>query len=214
MAQFSGSVESAKALSMRDLRLALPNGLIAESIKQSDSALLEAWQAAMTDLDERAKRKDIWLDQLWEFANVVFRELWNKRIHLLRTRGIQYFLTCDHPVVIDYDTGLRPSEAFLPVGARYGLLFSAEVHERPNTDPFFYLPVQEVSALECGRRNRKIIHSAETFSIRRSAEAPWQEYSTLLRDPSGLPFRKRRKFLGSSSGPAWKRARYPSEGSA
>jgi hypothetical protein len=77
----------------------------------------------MDDVRAWGSDKKSWFGSMTQFAQAVFDNLWPKRAELLSTA--EYFVTSDHPMVVDYSSGVGPSEVFFPVGSHRALLFSA-----------------------------------------------------------------------------------------
>jgi hypothetical protein len=102
-----------------------------------------------------------WLSRMRRVVELTYNELAAKSVNLLLSRD-EVILTCDHPVVINYNLGLRDTEVIFPIGSHAVLIFDTKGHRKP----FGHAPhinSRELRGSEARAINRKIMESADTF---------------------------------------------------
>lgn len=156
-----GSVEavrSGRTITADELRKAVPPGLVPIEIMNSNEELEAIWQEALDVVAVRGSDNKSWLESMEQFAQGVLANLWPKRVELLSTK--EYFVTSDHPVVLDYAIGLGPSEVLFPIGSHKAMLFSPG---RTFTTLQPSISIRSISAIEARRVNHRIIKAADRF---------------------------------------------------
>src|SRR5208282_3225640 len=96
---------------MRQLRLIVPPDSVPAGVADTDEEFEQLWREATEDAELQMRDKSSWLSTMTQFAQVAFEALWTKGVELLRADS-QCFMTCDQPVVIDYDLWFGLSEVY------------------------------------------------------------------------------------------------------
>lgn len=134
---------------IKELRRVAPP--IPPGVADTDEEFAKLWAEAVAQAEPYLTSKSSWLGNMPEFAERIFDEPWAKSVVLL-TLDRDCFVTCDQPVVIDYNVGFRPSEVLFPVGSHRLLLFDASAR-RDSTRPSVELTVRVIDAAEAALLN-------------------------------------------------------------
>jgi hypothetical protein len=142
---------------IRQLRRVAPK--IPAGVADTDEDFARLWSEAVDQAEPYLVDRRSWLGNMPQFAERIFDELWIKSVTLLTVDG-DCFVTCDQPVIVDYNRGFGPSEVLFPVGSHHLLVFDASA-KRDVADSSAELRVKRIDATEAGVFNQRILASAE-----------------------------------------------------
>jgi hypothetical protein len=154
----AGTARNLSDAEIRRLRQIVPPGLIPQGVVNNDEEFRELFVEALYDVEATFADKRSWLAVMHQFAEVIAKALWTKRIELVRVAE-EHFITCDQPVVLDYSLNFATSDVYFPIGSNNALYFDrAQALGGLNR---LALPIRQISSWDARAFNRRIILAAE-----------------------------------------------------
>jgi len=102
-----------------------------------------------------------WLRRMARFVQLIQSELAAKSPEILRSPD-EVVITCDHPVVADYDSGFAASDVILPIGS-HSILVCHAAAPWIAVDGGYRIPARCIGGARTRELNLRVMTSAEVF---------------------------------------------------
>ncbi|MGO9453541.1 MAG: DUF4238 domain-containing protein [Candidatus Binataceae bacterium] len=119
------------------------------------------WRALIEDAVKPSYSAEQWLRKMPRLSRRILDLIAVKSPLLLRAND-EYFVTCDHPIVMDYQVGLPDAELLFPIGSHAVLYFRT----LPKLDlgSTLTVPSRKISGDLARKINKRILFAADRFA--------------------------------------------------